>query len=144
MTKKSLVMLLSGIALLLVFIFIIWQSNKDITSDWDEVFLQQTSYNSATQYSLYFFEGTLSIDDTFTGAALGYDFTEEDFKKHFTITDTILIPGKYEKYSVSKNKDAYTIKIAGDKGFTYTLNKVAPRKYIGEDGVEYSTSAYLD
>ena len=74
----------------------------------------------------------------------GTDFTEEDFKKHYPITDTKLIPGEYEKYSVLKNKDAYTIKIAGKKGFTYTLNKVAPRKYIGEDGVKYSTSSYLD
>ena len=27
---------------------------------------------------------------------------------------------------------------------TSALNKVAPRKFIGEDGIEYSTSLYLE
>ncbi|WP_432363195.1 hypothetical protein [Sporosarcina sp. UB5] len=121
------------------------QGNKNnVTSDWDGVFFQQTSFNSPTHYSLYFYEGTLFIYDTFNGATLGTDFTEEDFKKHYTITDTKLIPGEYEKYSVLKSKDAYTIKVKGETEFTYTLNKVAPRKYIGEDGIKYSTSLYLD
>ena len=95
-------------------------------------------------YSLYFHDGTLLIEDLFTGSTLGADFTEEDFKKHIPITDTKLIPGEYKEYSVSKNEDAYTIEVAGETGFTYTLNRVAPRKYIGEDGIEYSTSLYLD
>lgn len=70
--------------------------------------------------------------------------TKEDFNKDITITETKLIPGEYKKYSVLKNKDTYTIKVKGNPKFSYTLNKVAPRKYIGEDGIEYSTSLYLE
>ncbi|MFS0689675.1 signal peptidase I [Sporosarcina sp. 179-K 8C2 HS] len=120
------------------------QSNEDVTSDWDEFYVQQTSTNSNTQFTIYFHDGTLFIYDITPYSTFDDNFNEEKFKKYITITDTKLIPGEYKKYSVLKNKDAYTIKVTGETEFTYTLTKVAPRKYIGEDGIEYSTSLYLD
>ncbi|WP_252504672.1 signal peptidase I [Sporosarcina sp. Marseille-Q4943] len=120
------------------------QSNNDVTSDWDGFYVQQTSTNSNTQFTIYFHNGTLIIEDITPYSTSGENFNAEKFKKHITITDTKLIPGKYKEYSVTKNEDAYTIEVKGETEFTYTLNKVAPRKYIGEDGIEYSTSLYLD
>ncbi|MCG7344534.1 hypothetical protein MHZ92_10335 [Sporosarcina sp. ACRSL] len=145
MSKKTLLMLLGGIILILILVFIFLQSNKNnVTSDWDEFYVQQTSTNSNTQYTIIFNRGTLLIEDLFTHSTFGNNFSEEDLKKYITITDTKLIPGEYKKYSVLKNKDAYTIKVTGETEFTYTLNKVAPRKFIGEDGIEYSTSLFSD
>ena len=145
MTKKTWGILLSGITLLLVISFIFLQSNKNnVTSDWDGFYVQQTSTNSNTQFTIYFHDGTLSIIDLFPNSTFGDNLTEEEFKKYITITEPKLIPGEYKQYSVIKNKDAYTIKVTGETEFTYTLNKVAPRKFIGEDGIEYSTSLYLD
>lgn len=120
------------------------QSNKDVTSDWDGFYVQQTSTNSNTQFTIYFHNGTLFIEDITPYSTSDDYFTEEKFKEYITITDTKLIPGVYKEYSVTKNEDAYTIAVNGETEFTYTLNKVAPRKYIGEDGIEYSTSLYLD
>ena len=120
------------------------QGKIDVTSDWDEFHLQQTSTNSNTQFTILFRNGTLFIVDITPYSTSDAHFTEERFKKYITITDTKLIPGEYKEYRVMKNEDAYTIEVTGETEFTYTLNKVAPRKYIGEDGIEYSTSSYLD
>lgn len=120
------------------------QGNKDVTSDWDGFYVQQTSANSNTKFTIYFHDGTLLIEDLFPRSTFGDNLSEEDIKKFITITDPKPIPGEYKEYSVTKNEDAYTIEVKGETEFTYTLNKVAPRKYIGEDGIEYSTSLYLD
>lgn len=52
--------------------------------------------------------------------------------------------GGFSGYSVKKNKDMYEITIPGKEGFTYTLEKFAPRKFSGEDGIGYTTSSYTD
>lgn len=144
MSKKTLVILLGGIIFILILVFTFLQKNNNVTSEWEGFYLEQTSKTSATQYAIYSIDGTLIIKNSFMASPRIIGSTKEDFNKHITITETELIPGEYKKYSVLKNKDTYTIKVKGNPKFSYTLNKVAPRKYIGEDGIEYSTSLYLE
>lgn len=144
MSKKTLVILLGGIILILILVFTFLQKNNNVTSEWEGFYLEQTSKTSATQYAIYSIDGTLVIKNSFMHPPRIIGSTKEDFNKHFTITETELIPGEYKKYSVLKNKDTYTIKVKGNPKFSYTLNKVAPRKYRGEDGIEYSTGFYLE
>ncbi|MER1956797.1 MAG: hypothetical protein ABS942_05415 [Solibacillus sp.] len=144
MSKKTVVILLGGILLTLILVFTFLQKNNNVTAEWEGFYLEQTSNNSFTQYAIDSIDGTLEIKNSFMPSPRIDGSTKEDFNKHITITETKLIPGKYKKYSVLKNKDTYTIKVKGNPKFSYTLNKVAPRKFIGEDGIEYSTSLYLE
>ena len=144
MSKKTVVILLGGILLTLILVFTFLQKNNNVTAEWEGFYLEQTSNNSFTQYAIDSIDGTLEIKNSFIPSPRIDGSTKEDFNKHITITETKLIPGEYKKYSVLKNKDTYTIKVKGNPKFSYTLNKVAPRKFIGEDGIEYSTSLYLE
>ena len=109
-------------------VIIYWRNNeRNVTSEWDGFFLEQVRTNNG-QYIMIFSKDMLEIH---TSSSLIVDNTNP-------------LPGKYKPYSVLKNDDTYTIKVKGKGGFTYTLNKVAPRKFIGEDGLEYSTSLYLE
>jgi hypothetical protein len=144
MSKKTVVILLGGILLTLILVFTFLQKNNNVTAEWEGFYLEQTSNTSFTQYAIDSIDGTLEIKNSFIPAPRIEGSTEEDFNKDITITETKLIPGEYKKYSVLKNKDTYTIKVKGSPNFSYTLTKVAPRKFIGEDGVEYSTSLYLE
>lgn len=144
MSKKTVVILLGGILLTLILVFTFLQKNNNVTAEWEGFYLEQTSNNSFTQYAIDSIDGTLEIKNSVMPSPRIDGSTKEDFNKHITITETKLIPGKYKKYSVLKNKDTYTIKVKGNPKFSYTLNKVAPRKFIGEDGIEYSTSLYLE
>ena len=118
----------------------------DVTSSWNNVLLFQTSRTSLTYYEIIFAENLLVIEDRFTGIGIGYDpnESEEEALKRYKIKETLLEPGRSTKYSVKKKDDTYTIQVKGKHGFTYTLKKVAPRKFIGEEGIEYSTNAYLE
>ena len=144
MSKKTVVILLGGILLTLILVFTFLQKNIDVTEEWEGFYLEQTSKTSFTQYAIESIDGTLEIKNSFIPSPRIDGSTKEDFNKHITITETKLIPGEYKKYSVLKNKDTYTIKVKGNPKFSYTLNKVAPRKFIGEDGIEYSTSLDLE
>ena len=144
MSKKTVVILLGGILLTLILVFTFLQKNNNVTAEWEGFYLEQTSKTSFTQYAIESIDGTLEIKNSFIPSPRIDGSTKEDFNKHITITETKLIPGEYQKYSVLKNKDTYTIKVKGIPKCSYTLNKVAPRKFIGEDGIEYSTSLYLE
>ena len=62
----------------------------------------------------------------------------------YKIKESPLEAGEFTKYSIKKNNDMYTIEVTGKQGFTYTLKKVAPRKFVGEEGIEYSTGTYVE
>ena len=118
----------------------------DVTSSWNDVLLSQTSRTSPTYYEIIFAENLLVIEDRFTSIGFGYDpnLSEEEALKRYKINEKPLEPGRFTKYSIKKKNDTYTIKVDGKQGFTYTLKKVAPRKFVGEEGIEYSTSTYLE
>lgn len=116
----------------------------DVTSSWDGVLLSQTSRTSPTYYEIIFTKNLLLIEDRFTSIGYNPDQSKEEALKRFKIKETLLVPGRSTKYSIKKKNDTYTIKVTGKQGFTYTLKKVAPRKFVGEEGIEYSTSAYLE
>lgn len=61
MSKKTLVILLGGIILILILIFTFLQKNNNVTSEWEGFYLEQTSKTSATQYAIYSIDGTLVI-----------------------------------------------------------------------------------
>ncbi|WP_339176261.1 hypothetical protein MKY51_07500 [Solibacillus sp. FSL R5-0691] len=144
MSKKTVVILLGGILFTIILVFTFLQKNNNVTAEWKGFYLEQTSKTSFTQYAIESIDGTLEIKNSFIPSPRIGGSTKEDFNKDITITETKLIPGEYKKYSVFKNKDTYTIKVKGNPKFSYNLNKVAPRKFIGEDGIEYSTSLYLE
>ena len=64
----------------------------------------------------------------------------EYLKIGYKIMEPTLVPGEYTNYTVTQKGDTYTIKAEGKDGFTYTLEQVGPRRYVGEDGIEYSTT----
>ena len=52
--------------------------------------------------------------------------------------------GEFTEYSINKKNDTYTINVTSEQGFTYTLKKVAPRKFVSEEGIEFSTRTYVE
>lgn len=115
----------------------------DVTASWDGVFLRQTSQTSTTYYEIIFSKNSLVIEDRFQISSYDPDLSEEILKK-YKIKEVPLVAGEFTKYSIKKKNDTYTIKVTGEQGFTYTLKKIAPRKFVGEEGIEYSTQTYLE
>jgi hypothetical protein len=121
----------------------------DVTASWDRALLRQTSTTSPTKFEIIFSKDSLVISDRFqdVGAAYTPDLDqsyEEAFAKYM-IKESPLVVGEFTEYRVvKKNNDMYTIEVTGKQRFTYTLKKVAPRKFVGEEGIEYSTGTYVD
>ena len=118
----------------------------DVTASWEGVFLTQTSQTSPTNYIIYFNKDSLVIEDDYSQ---GYDpdFSDENIAKKlkgYKIKEEPLIAGEYTGYSIKKKNDMYTIKVTGKQGFSFTLEKVAPRRFVGEEGIEYSTPIYVE
>ncbi|WP_172372433.1 hypothetical protein [Sporosarcina jiandibaonis] len=121
----------------------------DVTASWDRALLSQTSTTSPTKFEIIFSKDSLVIYDRFqdVGAAYTPDLDqsfEEAFAK-YKIKESPLVVGEFTEYRVvKKNNDMYTIEVTGKQRFTYTLKKVAPRKFVGEEGIEYSTGTYVE
>jgi len=119
----------------------------DVTASWEGVRITQTSQTSLTNYEFIFNKESLVIEDRFQSLEYDPDLSDankEKALKRYKITETPLVAGEYTKYRIEKNDDMYTIKVTGKEGFTYTLQKVAPRKFVGEEGIEYSTGTYIE
>lgn len=120
----------------------------DVTASWEGVFLTQTSQTSPTNYIIYFNEHSLIIEDDYTkGQEYDPDLSEENKEKklaRYKIKEVPLVAGEYTNYSIKKQNDIYTIKVIGKQGFTLTLEKVAPRRFVSEEGIEYSTPIYVE
>lgn len=115
----------------------------DVTASWDETLLWQTSTTSPTNFEVLFSKDSLVVYDRFQSFEYNPDLSEEPFEK-YKIKESPLEAGEFTKYRVKKNDDMYTIEVTGRQGFTYTLKKVAPRKFVGEEGIEYSTGTYVE
>lgn len=117
----------------------------DVTPAWNGVILTQASQTSPTSYIITFNDEQITIQDDYA-SFIGFnpDGGIEDPYKGFAITDTVLDAGKYENYTVLQEDDQYTISITGKEAFSYTLTKIAPRKFVGSDGVEYSSRNYIE
>ncbi|WP_210470544.1 hypothetical protein [Sporosarcina sp. 6E9] len=118
----------------------------DVTASWDETLLKQTSTTSPTNFEILFSKGSLIVYDRFQSFGFEYnpDLGEEEALTKYKINESSLKAGEFTNYRVKKNDNMYTIEVTGKQGFTYTLKKVAPRKYVGEEGIEYSTGTYVD
>ncbi|MGG0642579.1 hypothetical protein ABE021_01370 [Sporosarcina gallistercoris] len=123
---------------------------KDVTKSWNHVVMKQESSNDLTSYYLYFDEDTLHIQNVDIGSSLmGSGMSESEIQEaaadHQTkLAKMTLQEGEYPNYTVKKKKNLYEITVSGNHGFTYTLEKTAPRKYTGEDGIRYSTGQYIE
>lgn len=72
------------------------------------------------------------------------DEEPEKYQNVYAIPEPALPAGEFEDFKIEREGDRYTLRVKGDKSFTYQLTKIAPRKYIGEDGVEFNTPFYID
>jgi hypothetical protein len=116
----------------------------DVTASWDGALLRQTSTTSPTNYEIIFSKDALVVMDRFQSFEYNPDQSEEEAFAKYKIKESSLEAGKFTEYSVKKNDEMYTIEVTGRQGFTYTLKKVAPRKFVGEEGIEYSTGTYVE
>lgn len=123
----------------------------NVTNAWDDIRFEQTSYqtgqNDLTNFWLVFANNSLTIIDN----SKPVRDSDPDFKSDVDLElynertkALVLKSGKYEPYTVFKENDLYTIVVSGRDGFTFTLEKVAPRKFIGPDGIQFMTRSYLD
>ncbi|MDW0117506.1 signal peptidase I [Sporosarcina thermotolerans] len=112
--------------------------SANVTSSWDQLAMQQLSHTSATNYTLIFDGSTLTIEDYYiNNPELAAMFT-------FKFKEPLLVAGTYENYTVKQKGDTFTIKVSGEGGFTYKLEKKGPRIFVGEDGIEFHTWRYLE
>ena len=112
--------------------------SANVTASWDQLAMQQLSHTSATYYVLLFDGSTLTIEDYYiNNPELAAMF-------NFKINEPLLVPGTYENFTVKQKGDTYTIKVSGEGGFTYKLEKKGPRIFVGEDGIEFHTWRYLE
>lgn len=112
--------------------------SANVTASWDQLAMQQLSHTSETYYVLLFDGSTLTIEDYYiNNPELAAMF-------NFKIHEPLLVPGTYENFTVKQKGDTYTIKVSGEDGFTYKLEKKGPRIFVGEDGIEYHTWRYLE
>lgn len=124
---------------------------KDVTKSWNHVAIKQESPNDLTSYYLYFDGDTLhvfqnmDIGSSFMGSGMSESEIREAAADHQAkLAKMTLQEGEYQNYTVKKKKNFYEITVSGNNGFTYTLEKTAPRKYTGEDGIRYSTGQYIE
>lgn len=112
--------------------------SANVTASWDQLAMQQLSHTSETYYVLLFDGSTLTIEDYYiNNPELAAMF-------NFKINEPLLVPGTYENFTVKQKGNTYTIKVSGEGGFTYKLEKKGPRIFVGEDGIEYHTWRYLE
>ncbi|WP_432351975.1 hypothetical protein [Sporosarcina sp. A2] len=149
MSKRVWILVVSGI--LLSSIFLIFGINKmnDVTNSWYGVALHQESNNGLTYYVLSFRGDSLVINDESLGGYLDFEMSEAEVyakaeelqakKEKLTLKS-----GEFSGYRVKKNKEFYEITVPGKEGFTYTFEKIAPRKFMGEDGIRFKTSSFID
>ncbi|MCG3086879.1 signal peptidase I [Sporosarcina cyprini] len=115
----------------------------DVTSSWNGVYLEQTSRTSPTNYVIGFSKDSFTIKDQSIIPFIQMSkANKEEALKGYKIKEPTLVPGEYTNYTVTKSGDTYTISASGS--FKYTLQKFGPRRYVGEDGIEYSTPTYMD
>ena len=125
-------------------------AGKDVTGSWRNVYLLQTSFTSPSNYSIEVTDHLLIIQDVFVdmgNSLMGKEKEDEEPEKYqnvYAIPEPVLPAGEFEDFKIEREGDLYTLRVKGDKGFTYQLTKIAPRKYIGEDGVEFNTPFYID
>ncbi|QTD39713.1 signal peptidase I [Sporosarcina sp. Te-1] len=118
-------------------------STVDVTSSWEGILLKQTSHTSPTKYVILFTKNSFTIEDQSIIPFIQQSkANKEEAIRGYKIKDPTLVPGEYTNYTVKKSGDTYTI--TASDSFTYTLEKFGPRRYVGEDGIEYSTRSYLD
>ena len=122
------------------------ESIIDVTASWDRVLLTQTSTTSPTYYEIIVDKDSLIIFDRYQSfGEYNPDQNLEEALAKYKIKESPLVVGEFTEYRVvKKNNDMYTIEVTGKQRFTYTLKKVAPRKFVGEEGIEYSTGTYVD
>ncbi|REB11640.1 hypothetical protein DVB69_00415 [Sporosarcina sp. BI001-red] len=122
---------------------------NDVTESWRDVYLLQTSFTSPSNFSIEFTDHLLIIQDVFIDNQSAFmvekdDDESEKYKNPYSIPEPSLPTGKFDDFKVERNGDYYTFRVSGEKGFTYQLTKIAPRKYRGEDGIEFNTPFYID
>ena len=119
---------------------------RNVTASWEGIWLEQTSQTSPTRYVFEFQKDSFTIEDRFSGIGRGYnpEMDKEKALRGYKIKEPTLVPGEYSNYTVKQKGDTYTIKADGKEDFTYTLEQFGPRRFVGEDGIEYSTPTYLD
>ncbi|MCM3744869.1 signal peptidase I [Sporosarcina luteola] len=113
----------------------------NVTASWEGVWLDQTSITSPTRYVFKFEKDSFTIEDRFTSFVYNPEMDKEKALRGYKIKEPSLVPGEYSNYTVKRKGDLYTI--TADE-FTYTLKQFGPRRFAGEDGIEYSTQTYLD
>lgn len=114
-------------------------STANVTASWEGVLLQQTSHTTASNYVFMFDKDSFTIEDFSPGLESLPEPHKERALRLFK--EPTLVPGTYSNYSVKQKGDTYTITA---DGFTYTLQQFGPRRFAGEDGIEYSTQTYVD
>ncbi|QUW21087.1 hypothetical protein JSQ81_14895 [Sporosarcina sp. Marseille-Q4063] len=117
----------------------------DVTASWDRTLLRQTSTTSPTKFEIIFDKDLLFVFDRFQSFEYNPDESLEEAFAKYKIKESPLVVGEFTEYRVvKKSNEMYTIEVTGRQGFTYTLKKVAPRKFVGEEGIEYSTGTYVE
>ncbi|REB11620.1 hypothetical protein DVB69_00295 [Sporosarcina sp. BI001-red] len=123
---------------------------KDVTDSWEGIIMKQQDSFEVTNYSIAFDGETMGIQNNFMGESfIGTDKSDMEIRKaaddyQAKLSKMKLHEGKFQNYTVKKEKERYTITVPGENGFTYTLEKTAPRQYVGEDGIRYSVNNYTD
>lgn len=119
----------------------------DVTDSWRGMELKQSINSTYTNYIISFKATSLRIQEEYESFA-GYNpnLSKEKIseKKKKRLKHLNLPTGEFTNYSVEQKKDTYIITVSGEEGFTYTLKKVAPRKFIGQDGIEFSANIYVE
>lgn len=123
---------------------------EDVTDSWENIIMTQHGPSDVTTYYIVFDGETLHIKNDYIGDSfMGTEQSESEIRAAAEVYEAkmakkILQVGEYENYNIKKVKDQYTITIPGENGFSYTLEKTAPRQFTGEDGIRYSVNNYID
>ncbi|WJY27277.1 hypothetical protein [Sporosarcina trichiuri] len=124
---------------------------KDVTDSWSGMIMEQTSRNDVISYYIVFQENNLHIENTNVSETFmgNVNITQAEAEKmaeehQAKLAKLTMQPGDYPDYTVKKKNDLYTITIPGENGFSYTLEKTAPRQFTGEDGITYSVNNYTE
>lgn len=123
---------------------------EDVTDSWENIIMTQQGPSDVSSYYIVFDGKTLHIKNDYIGESfMGTNKSESEIRAaaedyQAKMAKKTLQVGEYQNYSIKKVKDRYTITIPGEKGFSYSVEKTAPRQYIGEDGIRYSVNNYID